>query len=98
MKTVSKPWPHRRSRSKIPSRALSELGYTLLEEVTWGVAVMGVPEPYAGWGLSSVYLAALLIAWTAVIAGFLALLRRLDEGHDHSPVSRSDGPEERKAA
>jgi hypothetical protein len=62
------------------------------------VVVIGVPEPYAGWGLSSVYLAALLIVWTAVIAGLVALIRRLDKGHDPSPVSRSDGAEERKVA
>jgi hypothetical protein len=61
--------------------------------------MMGLPGPYAGWGLMSVYLVAVLILWTAVIAGILALIRRFDTGHDPAPVGRQGGqPKERRAA
>lgn len=60
---------------------------------------MGLPGSYGGWGLTSVYLAALLILWTAVIAGVLALIGRLDKGHNPAPVGRSGRqPGQRKAA
>jgi hypothetical protein len=61
--------------------------------------MMGLPGPYAGWGLTSVYLVAVLIFWTAVIAGLLAVIRRFDAGHDPAPVSGQRGrPKQRKAA
>jgi hypothetical protein len=47
----------------------------------------------------SVYLVALLIFWTAVIAGLVALIRRVQEGHDPKPVNRRNGrPGHTKAA
>ena len=61
--------------------------------------MFGGPEPYAGWGLASVYLVGFVIAWTAVIAGLLALIRRFGWGPDPAPVSRyEDRPGQRKVA
>lgn len=60
---------------------------------------MGAPEAYAGWGLMSVYLVAVMIVWTAVIAGILLLVRRFAAGHRPAPADHDEPrPDEGRAA